>query len=122
MNEIVTQVTPLTRAIIWMTKDERDSQNPHYKDLDYLLDGMLTANVKTSNKVSSRVIIGKNFNKPLFVMVVSEVREQEVQSFVSLVQPDLGPEQDIILIDETKSFEQLKHGLKAISNNIRIFS
>jgi hypothetical protein len=123
MNELVKQVTPLTRAIIWLTKDESDTLNSHYKDIDYLIDGMLTANIKASSgKVSSRVIIGTSFSKTLIVMVVSEIKAPELQSFVSLIQKDLGPEQDIIMIDEIQSFEQIKSELKAISNNIRLIS
>lgn len=119
MNNLLNQVTPLTRGIIWLTENERDFQNSYYQDIDYLLDGLLTANLETNGKVSSRVIIGNNFDKSFYVMIVNEVRREEVESFLSLFAKDLISENDILIIDESKNFENLKPLLKPITGQIR---
>lgn len=120
MNDLKSFVTPLTTGLIWLVKDETNTSNPHYGQIDYLLDGLLTANLKVSESVSSRVIVGQNFNKPLYVMVVREPKASELQSFVSLFKKDLGPENDVIVIDEWDGFGKLKTELKDISNNLKL--
>lgn len=120
MSKLLDQVTPLTRGIIWLTDNEKDIQNPNYKDIDYLLDGLLTANLEATNNVSSRVIVGTNFDKPFYVLVVRDVVRPEVESFLSLFEKDLISENDFIVLDESKSFEKLKPFLKPISSQIRI--
>lgn len=119
MNDLKDKVTPLTRGIIWLVKDETNTTNPHYEEIDYLLDGLLTANLKNSSDVTSRVIIGQNFTKPLYVMIIKDIKHQEVESFVTLVKNDLISENDILVIDEWDGFEKLKPSLKEISNNIK---
>lgn len=120
MSNLINQVTPLTRGIIWLAKDESDELNPLYQQIDYLLDGLLTSHLKTSQNVSSRVIVGKNFNKSFFVMIIREAKRQELESFLSLFQKELLPEDDVIVIDESQSFERIKSDVKKISGHIRL--
>lgn len=120
MSSLLNQVTPLTRGIIWLTKNERDVQNPYYKEIDYLLDGLLTANLNTAKDLSSQVIIGNNFDKLFYVLVAKDVLPAEVNSYLSLFQNDLVSENDILVIDESKSFEKLKPLVKSISSQIRL--
>lgn len=120
MNNLLNQVSPLTRGIIWLTEKEQNFQSPVYKDIDYLLDGLLTANLETVENVKSRVIVGGNFNKSFFVLVASEINPAEVQSYLSLFSNDLISENDILVIDEINKFEALKPHLKAISSNLRV--
>jgi len=121
MNEIKGLVTPLTRGVIWLTRKENDSFNPVYKDLDYLLDGLLTANVrKNDGGKSSRVIVGKNYGELLYVLVVNEVNKSEIRSFISLIKNGLVTENDIIVVDELNSLSSLKDELKEISNHLKI--
>ena len=120
MSNLINQVTPLTRGIIWLSRDESDEGNPLYQQIDYLLDGLLTSNLKTSHNVSSRVIVGKNFDKSFFVMIIREPKRQELESFLSLFQKELLPEDDVIVIDESQSFDSIKSDLKKISGHIRL--
>lgn len=120
MSEITGQVTPNTVGIIWLARDERDSSQPHYSEIDYLVDGLLTANLKIEESRSSRLIVGENFNRSLFVLIVSEVKAAEIDSFVTLVKKDLGAENDILVIDEQDSFKQLESLLKEIAPKIRL--
>ncbi len=120
MSNLLNQVTPLSRGLIWLTENERDVQNPYYKEIDYLLDGLLTANLNTDKEVSSRVIVGNNFDKLFYVLVAREILRPEVDSYLSLFQEDLVAENDILVIDEAKSFEKLKPLIKSISSQIRL--
>lgn len=120
MSDLKSFVTPLTTGIIWFTKDETDTSNPHYGEIDYLLDGLLTANLKVSEAVSSRVIVGQNFDKPIYVMIVRESKPTELDSFISLFKKELGPENDVVVIDEWDGLEKVKKELKDISNNLKM--
>jgi hypothetical protein len=120
MNDLIKLVTPLTRAIIWFVKDEADISNPHYKKIDYLLDGLLTANLKVSQNVTSRVIIGQNFNKSLYVMILKEPKVSEIDSFISLFKDELQPENVILVIDEAEGLSKVKNTLKPITSQLRI--
>ena len=119
MNELVKQVTPLTRGIIWLPKDELTAGNPHYTEIDYLLDGLLTANLRFTGETTSQVVIGQNFNQPLYVMIIKEIKASEIESYLSLVKPSLGPENDIIVIDEAERLPELKSHFKSIGPHLR---
>lgn len=119
MSDLVKLVTPLTRGIIWLVKDASNTANPHYNEIDYLLDGLLTANLKMAGEASNKVIVGSNFNQSLYVMIVNEVKSAEIESFVSLFK-DLGPENDILVIDEWDGLSKMKVELKGISSNLKV--
>ena len=119
MNNLLNHVTPLTRGIIWLTEDEKNQDSSYYKEIDYLLDGLLTANLKTVENVTSRVIVGKNFDKLFYVLVTNKVVPAEVQSFLSLFEKDLSSENDIILIDENNQAAALKPFVKSIASQFK---
>ena len=119
MNELINQVTPLTRGIIWLTQNMSDPENPHYAGIDYLLDGLLTANIQKVQNASSRVIIGQNFNNTLYVLILSEVKTAEVQSFLSLFADDLTSENSILMIDELDIFPSIKSEFKSIASYLK---
>lgn len=120
MSEIRKEVTPLTTGIIWLTKNEVTPQNSYYEDVDYLLDGLLTANLRAANGVSSRVIVGKNFGRSLYVMIVNELKAAELESYLSLFKNDLTTENDLLVIDETEGFENLRKQVGKLSSHLRI--
>jgi hypothetical protein len=122
MNDLMKQITPLTRAIIWIVKDECQPSHPFYAEIDYILDGILTANLKANKELSSRVIVGKNFDKPIYVMIVKDIKSNELQSFATLVKQDLGPENDILVLDEAQGLDKVKSELKSISGNIKVLT
>jgi hypothetical protein len=119
MSNLKSFVTPLTRGIIWFTNDETNSSNPHYGEIDYLLDGLLTANLRVGQEVSSRVIIGQNFDKPFYVLIIRTPKPSEIESFVSLFKKQLGPEDEVVVIDEWEGLRKLKNELKEIINNLK---
>ena len=119
MNDLTKLVTPLTRGIIWLLKDEICINSPHYTQIDYLLDGLLTANLQVSSIASNKVIVGQSFNKTLYVLIVHEPIPSEIQSYVSLLK-ELGPEDDIIVIDESQKLQELKKEFKSISSSFKV--
>ena len=120
MNDLKKIVTPLTRGIIWIPKDQELNRNSHYSDIDYLLDGLLTANLKEAVPFTSKVIIGNNFGKLLYIFIVKEILAHEIESFVTLVKKDLMSENDILIIDETDSSGKMKSELSEISSHLKI--
>lgn len=122
MSELIKAVTPFTRGILWFVKDHFESQSKYYEEVDYLLDGLLTANLVISHPAQSRVILGNSFNNSIYVFIVNEAKMSEIQSFISLVQKDLGPENDIIVIDEASRFENFKHDFKEISAHLKFLN
>lgn len=121
MNDLIKQVTPLTVGIIWILKDDLTTTNPHYGEIDYLLDGLLTSNLKVGPISTGLVIIGQNFNHPLYVLIVREARSAQIESYVSLFKNSLVPENDILVIDEADGLKNLKQDLKEISHHLRSF-
>lgn len=119
MNDLIKQVTPLTRGIIWLVQDEKNIGNPYYSELDYLLNGLLTASVSQGIDLPSRVMIGENFSRSLVVMVANDIKSSDVENYASLVK-DLGPEDNILLIDELNLGEKLKLLTKEISPYLRV--
>jgi len=122
MSSLLKQVTPLTRGIIWFPKVDFLNTNPNYEDIDYLLDGLLTANLNHSLGFTSKLIIGRNFKSPLYVMVIQEVRESEIQSFVSLIKKDLHPGTDVAIVDEMNKFHMIKNELREISSYLKLLN
>ena len=108
MNELLEQVTPLTKAVLWLTKEEVSPSQPVYKGLDYLLDGLLTASLISTNLETSLVIVGKNFGNPLYVFVARTLPPKELESFLGLLKPVLLPENDILVIDEMDEVKNLQ--------------
>lgn len=107
MNDIIAKVTPLTKGIIWLPKeDDLYPAGPVYKALDYLLDGLLTAGQPAPGK--SRVIISQSFNQPLYVFIVKELIREEYDSFLQLLKKDLTEANNILVIDEAEAFPGLQ--------------
>lgn len=123
MSDLKRIVTPLTRGIVWLPKEQDLSNDSRYAEIDYLLDGLLTANFKgNSGSFSSRLIIGSNFGKLLYVFVIKEIMTNEVESFVSLIKKDLLPENDIIVVDETDSSHKLKKDFTEIFSHLKFIT
>lgn len=121
MNDLIRQVTPQTAAIVWFVPEGALSNSSYYADIDYLLDGLLTANLKVSEITSGQVIVGQNYGKSIYVMIINEAKSNEINSFISLFKKDMTTESDVIVIDEKNVFEGLKKEFKEISNHIRTY-
>ena len=113
MSNFSNQVTPLTRGLLWLV-EEVTPGNSHYSEIDYLLDGLLTASLDSIKNSSAQLIVGESFGSPFYVMIVKTFREAEILSFLQLIKKDLGAESNIIVIDEKGSFETVRPFLKEL--------
>lgn len=111
MSNLLSQITPLTKGILWLSIDVSPANN-HYREIDYLLDGLLTASLVENKGAKSQLIVGENFGKSFYVMIVSEQKENELLSFLQLIKKDLGPESNLVVIDEKACLEGIKPTLK----------
>jgi hypothetical protein len=120
MSNVADHVTPLTRGIIWLAKGDLSAAAPVYRELDYLLDGLLTANLAASAGFSSVVVVGQSFARPLYVAVIRELRSREIESYLSLFKNDLGPENEILVLDDAGQFAQLRSELKPLTAHLKL--
>lgn len=105
MNDLIQEVTPLTKAIVWLRPETISSQNGHYKALDYLLDGLLTATLKDNTNTTS-LFVGKNFARQIYVFAtMKDPRKAELESFFSLLEKDMGAEDRILVVDDVEGRE-----------------
>jgi hypothetical protein len=108
MINLLNQITPLTKGILWLTNGEMSIEKKHYKEVDYLLNGLLTATLKNSNSNQNNVILGENFGNTFFVFVGTSISENELRSYFELVKPHVSGESDLLLIDELESFHKIQ--------------
>ena len=121
MNDLLTRVTPQTLGIIWFPKDDIDTFNPYYRSVDYLLDGLLTAHLQTNPELSSRIIIGENFGKPFYVMIIKKLVPTELEGLQTLMKDKLQVESDILVIDETEQYAKLEKAAVKLRANLKLY-
>ena len=120
MTDLLTQVTPLTKGILWFTSNELSVQMSFYKDVDYLLNGLLTATRAASPDFKSHVLISENFGKNFYVLAGNNVSETDIRSFFDLISPQLEGESEFLVIDESSSFSKFEKLIpSALENKFR---
>lgn len=119
MSDLRKFVTPSTAGIIWLAKDGNLSLSPYYSEVDYLVDGLLTQNISAAPELSSRTLVAESFGNKLFVLILQKVQENELESFLNLF-PELSPENDFVLIDESDNISKIKSKISALESRLRI--
>lgn len=99
MSDLIKEVTPLTRALIWLMPSEVSPTQARYKEIDYLVDGLLTATF-THSPQTSHLLMGKSFGRDLYVYCISDNSPKMMESYVSLMEKELGGEDRILIIDD----------------------
>jgi hypothetical protein len=107
MNDLLSQIHPLTRGIIWLCQDPKVSKSSTYKDVDYLLNGLMTAKLAENSFSGSQVFVSENFGEPFFVMITSEINSADMRSFLALLAPQLSGEKEMVVIDELDLFTKM---------------
>jgi hypothetical protein len=110
MTDLLAQVTPLTKGIIWLTAGVPSVEKKFYKEIDYLLNGLLTATIR-ANQQSSNVLVGENFGRSFYVFSAPHPEVKDLINFLDLLRPQLADENNLFLIDETGSFQDLKQSI-----------
>ena len=85
MTNILSQVTPLTKGLLWLTTTPVSVDKSFYKDVDYLLNGLLTATLKKSEATGSHVLITENFGQSFYVIVGNEASDAELKNYFELL-------------------------------------
>lgn len=116
MNKLISKVSPLTKAIIWLTAKPIDSTSKNYKAIDYLLNGLLTSSINANPDISSRVLIGEQFGEELHIYIAHEVLSSEFKHFLKLIENKITTECNILFIDDLSLFEETN---KYLSPNLR---
>lgn len=120
MTDLLAQVTPLTKGILWFTTSELNIQKSFYKDIDYLLNGLLTATRNSSSDFKSHVLISENFGKSFYVLAGTSVADSEIRSYFDLVANQLEGESEFLVIDESAAFSKFEKLIpKALENKFR---
>ncbi len=120
MTDLLSRVTPRTCGLIWFPKDEIDTVNPFYQAVDYLLDGMLTSHLASHPELSSRIIVGENFGRPFYVMIVRKLVAAEVEGLQTLLKGELKDDSDILVIDETDQSAKLEKAATKLRSHLRL--
>jgi len=123
MTSLLSQVTPLTKGLLWLTSGVISSENSFYKDVDYLLNGLLTATLKSSSAEGGHVLLSDNFGNPFYVLVSNTFSEKEIGSFFELIKTQLNDESNILLVDEAQAFAKIqKVAPKEFKSKINLIS
>ncbi len=105
MNDLVQEVSPLTRAIVWLKTAEVSQNDIHYKSIDYLLDGLLTATLK-ENANATALLVGRNFDRKIYVFATTkDPKKNELESFLSLLEKELVSGDRILIVDDVEGRE-----------------
>lgn len=108
MSDLRKTVLPSTKSIIWLCPSEAPKAHPHFDDIDYLLDGLLTATF-SQNEIRSTTVLGNNFNENFFVFVAPELASKELKSFIELMEKSLNEEDEILVIDDRNEMSGLQN-------------
>ncbi|MGE3608770.1 MAG: hypothetical protein AB7I27_04205 [Bacteriovoracaceae bacterium] len=108
MSDLLSLVTPHTVGIIWFPKSNINFQDTHYKDIDYLLNGLLTASFEKLRELTSQVLVGKNFHHQIYVFYVNQLDSKELNSFFSLFEKNFKLESNILVLDDNNQFNELQ--------------
>ena len=107
MTDLLAQVTPLIKGIIWLPSGAPGMQKKFYKEIDYLLSGLLTATLRADPK-NAHVLIGSNFGQPFYVFCAQSPDSKQLLNFLDLIGPKLETETSLLLIDESGVFADFR--------------
>lgn len=105
---LLSQITPQTRGLLWFTSRPMSSELGHYKEVDYLLNGLLTSTLATSGSKPCHVLVGENFGQLFYVITSDSMPETEIRSFFELIKPQMNEGTHLLLIDENQSFAKIQ--------------
>jgi hypothetical protein len=104
MTSLLSKITPLTKGLVWFAKEEINTESSHYREVDYLLNGLLTATLKNQSVHGCHVLVSENFGENFYVLIGHTFSEKEIASYFDILKTQLRGESDLLLIDEINSF------------------
>lgn len=119
MNNLISKISPLTKAVIWLAPSPIQKEGTSYKAVDYLLNGLLTSSINAMEDLNSRLLLGEHFSDKLYIFIAHNLNSSELNHFVRLIEPGMTSENNILVIDELNKMEELIKGLPAgIKNSL----
>jgi hypothetical protein len=120
MNDLLSQITPSTKGIIWIPAGPIRPKTGSYDEIDYLLNGLLTLTLQ-SGENESLLLVGENFGHSLYVLITEEVGSKTVKNFSEVIKNHLNSENEICVIDEKNLFPALqKNSPEEIKKKFRL--
>lgn len=110
MSDLIKEVTPLTRALIWLMPADISPTHPRYKEIDYLVDGLLTATLTHSSQ-NSHLLMGKSFGRDFYVYCVSENSPKMMESYVAMMERELSGEDRILVVNDRTEGSELERSI-----------
>ncbi len=108
MSNLIENVTPLTRGIIWLTKGLDNQSGAHYQSIDYLLNGLLTLNLKEASIKDHYLFVGNSFGQSLYILITDKVDASQIENLMTVLAAELKPETDILVVDELSEMGTLQ--------------
>lgn len=110
MSDLRSSVGPSTKSLIWLAPAEAPKSHPHFGEIDYLLDGLLTATF-SQTELKATTILGSNFGENLFVFFAPQDVAAELKSYVELMEKNLKEADEILVIDDRNGYESFSSSI-----------
>ena len=108
MTNLKQKVTPLTRGLIWTCSERIHSGLSNYRDIDYLVNGLITASLSQNPELECQVIISESFGEYFYLLMGKNIGDKDFISFFNLIKTQLTGENHLLLVDENQSFERIQ--------------
>jgi hypothetical protein len=108
MTNLKQKVTPLTRGLIWTCTERIQPDLSNYRDIDYLVNGLITASLGQNPELECRVIISESFGEYFYLLMGKNITDKEFENFFNLIKTQLTGENHLLLVDENQSFERIQ--------------
>jgi hypothetical protein len=108
MTNLKHKVTPLTRGLIWTSSGPIHANLSNYRDIDYLVNGLITASLSQNPELECRVIISESFGEYFYLLMGKNITDKEFENFFNLIKTQLTGENHLLLVDENQSFERIQ--------------
>jgi len=122
MNNLLKQITPNTKGVIWISPDIHDVDSFYFKTMDYLLNGLYSSTRISNPEASDLTLVGESFGKPIYIYAAKEFKNDSLKNFFSLFDQSLTDDQKIIWISENQTLEGIYDKLsKDFTSKITLF-
>ncbi len=108
MTNLKQKVTPLTRGLIWTCTERIQPALSNYRDIDYLVNGLITASLGQNPELECRVIISESFGEYFYLLMGKNITDKEFENFFNLIKTQLTGENHLLLVDDNQSFERIQ--------------
>lgn len=120
MSDLISQVSPSVKAIIWVPGSAPKFTDGTYKSVDYILDGLLTAKLKHTDRLESQVLLGTSFGKNLYIFISENVEAKDLKNLKTLISTDLADDSEILVVNESDKKLNLDEWKKELPSKMRV--